>query len=50
MKRSIVRLLALAIAASGLFAAACNTTRGAGEDLQKAGEGIQHSAERHGAD
>jgi predicted small secreted protein len=28
---------------------ACNTTKGAGKDLEQAGEGIQHSAERHGA-
>jgi predicted small secreted protein len=33
-----------------LSLAACNTTKGAGKDLQQAGEGIQNSAERHGAD
>ncbi len=29
---------------------ACNTTKGMGEDLEAAGEGIQDSADEHGAD
>jgi predicted small secreted protein len=28
-----------------LFVAACNTTKGAGKDMQSAGESIQHEAE-----
>ncbi len=36
--------------AVSLACVACNTTRGAGKDLEDAGSGIKHSAERHGAD
>jgi predicted small secreted protein len=35
----------LAIIAAVLTA--CYTTQGAGEDLQAAGHGLEHSAERH---
>lgn len=30
--------------------AACNTSKGLGRDMQKAGQGIENSAEKHGAD
>jgi len=30
--------------------AGCNTTRGFGRDVEKGGEALQRSAERHGAD
>ena len=45
--RTILALLSLAFL---VILAACNTTRGAGEDLEHAGQHIQNSAERHGAD
>lgn len=28
----------------------CNTTKGAGKDIEKAGDAIKDSADRHGAD
>ena len=28
---------------------ACNTTKGAGKDIERGGEKLQNSAERHGA-
>lgn len=40
----------------GLFALvlstvpACNTTKGFGKDIEKAGEGLKNSADRNGAD
>jgi len=50
-KQHITRVLAiLAVWSAVLAAAGCNTTKGFGEDLEKAGSGIEHSAERHGAD
>jgi predicted small secreted protein len=38
--------LALLVAAAPILSA-CNTTRGAGEDLSKAGDSLQNSAERN---
>ncbi len=32
-----------------LAAVACNTTKGFGKDVEKAGEGLQNSADKHGA-
>ena len=49
MNVTIRRVLTLLCAACGLLAAACNTTKGVGKDIEKAGEGLQHSADRHGA-
>ena len=49
MSTRIRRLIALLCAACGLCAAACNTTKGFGQDVEKAGEGLQNSAEKHGA-
>jgi predicted small secreted protein len=43
-------LLIAAIAAFALAAAACNTTKGIGKDIESAGDGIKDAAERHGAD
>lgn len=47
----IVRaFLAAAAAVAGTVAlAACNTTKGAGQDLQSAGGHIEHAAENNGA-
>jgi len=44
------RLMACAACALPLVLVACNTTKGVGKDLEKAGEGIQGSADEHGAD
>jgi predicted small secreted protein len=43
-------MLALLLLGAALILPACNTTRGAGKDIEKAGEGLQRSAEKHGAD
>jgi predicted small secreted protein len=50
MKRFWTIALMLAVAASSLLLNACNTTRGVGEDIEKGGSALKHSAERHGAD
>jgi predicted small secreted protein len=42
--------LTLALAALATTLAACNTTKGVGADIEKAGEGLKGSAERNGAD
>lgn len=41
---------ALSLVAVFALLPACNTTRGMGRDLEKAGEGIQNSADKNGAD
>ena len=41
--------LAFALALITLAAGGCNTTKGAGRDLKAAGQGIENSAERNGA-
>lgn len=50
-----MRLISRIIAAASLGAlvlvlASCNTTRGVGRDIEKAGDGLKESAERNGAD
>ncbi|GEM_PF-2609027 len=35
------------VATCGLLFSGCNTTQGAGKDLENVGEGIQNSAERN---
>lgn len=42
-------IVAVALTAAALAITACNTTKGAGKDIERAGEGIQNSADRHGA-
>lgn len=45
------RLICVLAVLSPLFAlAACNTTKGVGADIESAGSGLKHSAERNGAD
>ena len=46
MKRSIALLLLALFTAGSL--SACNTVRGAGQDVQKVGEKMEDSAERTG--
>ena len=45
MIRKILRGLVLAAFAASLVA--CNTVKGVGKDLQKAGEKLEDSAEKH---
>ena len=49
MKRLISILAVLAMLAFAFVLPACNTTKGFGTDIEKAGDGLKHSAERHGA-
>ena len=48
MKRCIGILAIFAMAL--LLMPACNTTKGFGTDIGKAGDGLKHSAERNGAE
>jgi predicted small secreted protein len=50
MKTLPKALLIIAIAASALATAACNTTKGVGKDIENAGDGIKDAADRNGAD
>jgi predicted small secreted protein len=43
MKKTIATLLAIAIAA---LLAGCNTVKGAGQDIQKAGTAIEKAADK----
>jgi predicted small secreted protein len=40
----------LLIAFGALLLGGCNTTKGVGADIEKAGEGLKNSADRNGAD
>ncbi|HEX3576639.1 MAG TPA: entericidin A/B family lipoprotein [Rhodopila sp.] len=42
-----VWLALVLLAAAAPMLSACYTTRGAGEDLKAAGNGIEHSADQH---
>ena len=46
MKNTLAKLV---IVACILTLAACNTTKGVGTDIEKAGESLKDSAERNGA-
>jgi predicted small secreted protein len=46
MKARVWVALALLVVAAPILSA-CYTTRGAGEDLKAAGNGIEHSADQH---
>ncbi len=50
MKSTIRIITAFALAATFIALAACNTTKGFGTDIEKAGEGLKGSAERNGAE
>lgn len=50
MKRFISVLSALTVLAFFLCLPACNTTKGFGTDIEKAGAGMKNSAERNGAE
>lgn len=50
MKRTVKVVVAMSILAAALAVGACNTTKGVGKDIEKAGEGLKNSAERNGAE
>ena len=50
MKRFVSIFAVLAILALGMMLPACNTSRGFGADVEKAGASMKNSAEKHGAD
>jgi predicted small secreted protein len=47
--KSAASLALVALVLSTLLLAACNTTKGVGKDIEAAGAGIKHSADRNGA-
>jgi predicted small secreted protein len=48
--KALSALLAVAVLMSFIVTLpACNTTKGAGQDMQSAGHSIENSADRHGA-
>ncbi len=49
MKRITKFVLAVALCACCVGVLSCNTTKGVGADIEKAGAGLKHSAERNGA-
>ncbi len=49
MKRLISILAALTLLALAIVLPACNTTKGFGTDIEKAGASMKGSAERNGA-
>jgi predicted small secreted protein len=44
---SLLKLLLFALAAGALLLTSCNTVSGFGQDMQRAGEGLERSSERH---
>lgn len=49
--KSLSRILfALAVCALFISLPACNTTKGVGKDIEKAGASLKNSADRNGAD
>ncbi len=50
MKRPVTAIILSLFAVMTIALSACNTTKGAGRDLERGGESLQRSAERHGAD
>jgi predicted small secreted protein len=49
MKHSLKLCAILLVVIGCLPLCGCNTTKGVGTDIQKAGEGLKNSAERNGA-
>lgn len=49
MKHSLKLVAALLVATFVMSVTGCNTTKGVGTDIEKAGEGLKKSAERNGA-
>lgn len=49
MKSALKSVVAVSLLCFAVVLPACNTTKGMGKDMEKAGEGIQNSADKHGA-
>lgn len=49
MKLVLKIVFSLALCAAMIVLPACNTTKGVGTDIEKAGAGLKGSAERNGA-
>lgn len=49
MKNVVRTSFWLLLCAAVITVGACNTTKGVGTDIEKAGEGLKNSAERNGA-
>ncbi|MFZ4575358.1 MAG: entericidin A/B family lipoprotein [Phycisphaerales bacterium] len=50
MKYVIHIVATLALCATLVALSACNTTKGVGKDIEKAGAGLKKSADKNGAD
>ena len=52
LMRNLAHATLLTLALAAMFGAltACNTTAGAGKDLQQGGKALENSAEQHGAE
>jgi predicted small secreted protein len=50
MKRLITVLATLAVITLGFCLPACNTTKGFGKDVEKAGASMKNSADKNGAE
>lgn len=50
LKKSIGFVFIAGLLVSLLMMASCNTTKGVGKDIEKAGDGLKDSADRNGAD
>lgn len=50
MKSVFKFVVAVAVCAAFVTFPACNTTKGVGKDIEKAGTGLKNSANRNGAD
>lgn len=50
MNKLFKLIIAFALVAMFITLPACNTTKGVGKDIEKAGEGLKDSASRNGAD
>lgn len=43
----VFNLFAVALLVSSVFLSGCNTTRGIGEDMERAGENVQHTVDKN---
>jgi len=50
VNKSIRVACVLFVAGLAILMGACNTTKGFGKDIEKAGDSIENSADKHGAD
>ncbi len=50
LKKIMGSVLVAGLLVSLLILVSCNTTKGVGKDIEKAGDGLKDSADRNGAD